>query len=348
MRWIETILAHSDQADSRVRCEALLAIIPLLTFIGRQQDALTYIAQTKAMAYRLEETMLLIRVLAITSQNLDRDEGKAAVAEALKLFDSVEEESSFIGAVYMLYGDLLRETGEYTAAKEYYQKADEVGRRYGVVMFGGHEGNLGRLALQEGRLSEAHALISKDVQKTRQLNNQKGLADWLVRLGEIETYLGQWEVAHTYLQECFQLMETMGNLRGQADVSAGLGYLALQRGEVATAVSYLQNSFHWYAELIPPTTGSKSRALTPELIDAILRAGLVAAAHQQPTQAATLFTAVTRFSAAINHTPSPPLAQAMNGALPAVQAALSTADYQTATTLGRERPLLELLKQTWT
>ncbi|MCA9916606.1 MAG: tetratricopeptide repeat protein, partial [Anaerolineales bacterium] len=253
----------------------------------------------------------------------------------------------FIGAVYMLYGDLLRETGEYAAAKACYQKADEVGRRYGVLMFGGNGGNFGRLALQEGRLSEAYALISEDVRKVRQLNNQKGLADWLVRLGEIETYLGQLDAAHTHLQECFQLMETMGDLRGQADVSAGLGYLALQRGEVETAVAHLQNSLRWYAEITPPTTTTKVRALTPELIDAILRAGLAAAANQQPAQAATLFAAATRFASAMNHFPPPPLAQAMEKAATAVQSTLSAAEWETAVAIGQQSSLIDLLTTVW-
>lgn len=343
VHWLEMILAHSDQSDSLARCEALLAIVPLLTFIGRQQDALTYIAQAKAMAYRLEEKFLLFRALAVTSQNLDRDAAKAALEEALTLFDSIEEESGFIGAAYMLYGDFLRETGQYAAAKEYYQKADEADRRYGMALFGGHEGNLGRLALQEGHLSKAYAVISAHVQKVRQLNNQKGLADWLVRLGEVETYLGQWAAAQMHLQECFQIMERMGDLRGQADVSAGLGYLALQRGEVETAVSHLQNSLTWYAELMPQTAVPNMRILTPELVDAILRAGLAAAANQQPAQAATLFAAVDRFSAALNHTPPPPLAQAMHEAVTAVQSTLTAVENETAVALGRQLPLTELL-----
>jgi hypothetical protein len=117
-------------------------------------------------------------------------------------------------------------------------------------------------------------------------------------------------------------METMGDLRGQADAAAGLGYLALQRGEVETAVSHLQNSLTWYAELIPPTVDPKIRTLTPELVDAILRAGLVAAANQQPSQAATLFAAFTGFASAINHTTPPPLAQAMREAVTAVHSIL--------------------------
>jgi hypothetical protein len=140
-------------------------------------------------------------------------------------------------------------------------------------------------------------------------------------------------------------MEAMGDLRGQADVAAGLGYLALQRGEVKTAVSHLQNSLNRYAELIPPTTAdSKIRTLTPELFDAILRAGLVAAANQQPSQAATLFAAFTRFAAAINHTPPPPLAQAMSEAVTAVQSTLLPGEWETAVAQGQQISLFELLE----
>jgi tetratricopeptide (TPR) repeat protein len=344
VRWLDTTLAHSDRADSVARCEALLTIIPLLGFIGREQDVPVYSAQAKAMAYRLEDTFLLIRELVFTSNYLaDRDEAQTSVEEALSLFDSLEDENRFIGPVYSLYGDMLRETGQYAAAKASYQKLEEIHRRSGVPMFGSNAGNFGRLALQEGNLSEAYALVSEHVQTMRQLGTQKGVSEWLVRLGEIETYLGQWQAAQAHLQECFQLMETMGDLRGQADAAAGLGYLALQRGEVETAVSHLQNSLTWYAELIPPTVDPKIRTLTPELVDAILRAGLVAAANQPPSQAATLFAAFTGFASAINHTTPPPLAQAMREAVTAVHSILSANEYETAVAQSQELSLNTLL-----
>ncbi|NJN55674.1 MAG: tetratricopeptide repeat protein [Anaerolineae bacterium] len=238
VRWLETILARSDQADSIARCGALLTVATLLPLIGREHDAFTYMNQLKPMAYRLEDPMLLIRVLFTVSLYLgDREEAKRTLEEALPLFDWIQDErKGSIVVFYGFYGDLLRETGQYADAKAYYQKAEEVRLRYGFSMADNHTGNFGRLALQEGNLPEAYALISEQVENMRQLRHQKWLADWLVRLGEIETYLGKWQTAQTHFQECFQLMEAMGDLRGQADVAAGLGYLALQRGEVATAV----------------------------------------------------------------------------------------------------------------
>ena len=343
VRWLETVLVQADETDSVARCEALLGLSPMLVFIGRGHEAPAYIAKTKAMAYRLEDPFLLMRVLVISSQYLaDREAAEADLKEAIALYHTTEGKSGFIGAMYLLYGDLLRETGRYTAAKELYLQTNEIGRRHGVDLFRSTSGNLGRLALQEGNLPEARTLFTEEVQHARQRGNQKGLMDWLVRLGEVETYLGEWEAAQAHLQECFQLVEASGDVMAQADVSAGLGYLALQRGEVATAVIHLQNSLRWYAELIPAVE-SKVRALNPERVDAILRAGLVAAANQQPTQAATLFAAVTRFAATMNHTPSPPLAQAMSEAVTAVQATLSPVEWETAVAFGQQIPLAELL-----
>ena len=345
VRWLETILARSDQADSIARCAALLTMASLLPLVGREQDAAAYMAQLKPMAYRLEDPYLLARVLFTVSLYLgDREEAKRTLEEALPLFDLIQDErKGDIVVFYGFYGDLLRETGQYADAKASYQKAEEVRLRYGFSMADNHTGNFGRLALQEGNLPEAYALVAEQIENMRQLRHHKWLADWLVRLGEIETYLGEWSAAQTHLQECFQLMEAMADLRGQADVSAGLGYLALQRGEVATAVAHLQNSLRWYAEITPPTTTTKVRALTPELIDAILRAGLAAAANQQPTQAATLFAAATRFASAMNHFPPPPLAQAMEEAATAVQSTLSAAEWETAVATGQQIPLTKLL-----
>ncbi|MBK8900778.1 MAG: helix-turn-helix domain-containing protein [Anaerolineaceae bacterium] len=345
VRWLETILARSDQADSIARCGALLTVASLLPLIGREPEALTYMNQLKPMAYRLEDPFLLIRVLFTVSLYLgDREEAKRTLEEALPLFDLIEDErKGAIVTFYGFYGDLLRETGYYSDAKAYYQKAEEVRLRYGFSMADNHTGNFGRLALQEGNLPEAYALVSEQVENMRQLRHQKWLADWLVRLGEIETYLGKWPAAQAHFQECFQLMEMMGDLRGQADVLAGLGYLALQRGEVTTAVSHLQNSLHWYAELMPETVVPNMRSMTPELVDAILRAGLGAAANDQPAQAATLFAAVTRFGTPLNHTPPPPLAQAMSEAVTAVRAALSSVEWETAVAHAQQLTLNQLL-----
>ncbi|HRQ42389.1 MAG TPA: helix-turn-helix domain-containing protein [Chloroflexota bacterium] len=345
VRWLETILAGSDQADSIARCAALLNVASLLPLVGREQDAANYMAQVKPMAYRLEDPFLLTRVLFTVSLYLgDREEAKRTLEEALPLFDLIQDERK--GAIvpfYGFYGDLLRETGYYADAKAYYQKAEEVRLRYGFSMADNHTGNFGRLALQEGNLPEAYALVSEQVENMRQLRHHKWLADWLVRLGEIETYLGEWSAAQTHLQECFQLMEAMADLRGQTDVLAGLGYLALQRGEVATAVAHMQKCLHWYAEITPPTTDTKVRDLTPELIDAILRAGLAAAANQQPAQAATLFAAVTRFATDMHHFPPPPLAQAMEEAVTAVRAALSSVECETAVIQAQQLTLNQLL-----
>ncbi|MFZ1400804.1 MAG: helix-turn-helix domain-containing protein [Candidatus Promineifilaceae bacterium] len=347
VRWLETILARSDQADSIARCAALLTVASLLPLVGREQDAATCMAQLKPMAYRLEDPFLLARVLFTVSLYLgDREEAKRTLEEALPLFDLIQDErKGSIVVFYGFYGDLLRETGQYADAKASYQKAEEIRLRYGFSMADNHTGNFGRLALQEGNLPEAYALVSEQVENMRQLRHHKWLADWLVRLGEIETYLGQWQAAQTHLQECFQLMEAMADLRGQADVAAGLGYLALQRGEVATAVAHMQNCLRWYAEITPPTIDTKVRALTPELIDAILRAGLAAAANQQPAQAATLFAAVTRFATDMHHFPPPPLAQAMEEAVTAVQSTLSLVEWETAVAHGQQIPLIQLLKQ---
>lgn len=109
-----------------------------------------------------------------------------------------------------------------------------------------------------------------------------------------------------------------------------------------------RNGRRWYAEITPPTTDAKIRTLTPELIDAILRAGLAAAANQQPAPAATLFAAVTRFATDMNHFPPPPLAQAMAESITAVQATLSPAEWETAVARGQQIPLTQLLTNTLT
>jgi hypothetical protein len=153
---------------------------------------------------------------------------------------------------------------------------------------------------------------------------------------------------HEKQRRANSLHEPTHRQEGDGPQAAGLGYLALQRGQGATAVSHLQNSLRWYAEITPPTTDTKVRALTPELIDAILRAGLAAAANQQPAQVATLFATVTRFATDMHHFPPPPLAQAMEEAATAVKSTLSADEWETAVALGQQTPLIELLTQALT
>jgi hypothetical protein len=93
VRWLETILARSDQADSIARCVALLTVATILPLIGREHDAFTYMNQLKPMAYRLEDPFLLTRVLFSVSLYLgDREEAKRTLEEALPLFDLIKDE----------------------------------------------------------------------------------------------------------------------------------------------------------------------------------------------------------------------------------------------------------------
>ena len=86
-----------------------------------------------------------------------------------------------------------------------------------------------------------------------------------------------------------------------------------------------------------------TRPLAPELVNAILCAGLLAAANQQPAQAATLLAATARFGASMNHIPPRLLAQTMSEAVTAVQSTLSSVEYETAVALGQQIPLTDLL-----
>ncbi|MCA9946324.1 MAG: helix-turn-helix transcriptional regulator [Anaerolineales bacterium] len=118
-------------------------------------------------------------------------------------------------------------------------------------------------------------------------------------------------------------------------------FVEIARGE--RPLDHLANSRNWYKELIPQTAVATTRPLAPELVNAILCAGLLAAANQQPAQAATLLAATARFGASMNHIPPRLLAQTMSEAVTAVQSTLSSVEYETAVALGQQIPLTDLL-----
>jgi tetratricopeptide (TPR) repeat protein len=88
-------------------------------------------------------------------------------------------------------------------------------------------GNLGRLALQDGRLQEAYDLIAESVAMSRAAGTRVNVGDWLHQLGKVALYLGDTMQAEACLEEALALHEEVGGI--QVHVLALLGHVALAR-----------------------------------------------------------------------------------------------------------------------
>ena len=132
----------------------------------------------------------------------------------------------------MLYGDRLLDHGNAAEAEAKYRESLARYRLLGDVnMIAYPLGNLGRLALCDGRLEEAHELISESVRYARG-GNRVALGDWLFRLGQVHLYLGELETAAADLNTTLTLYEEINNMPGQASVLACLAEVALANGDV--------------------------------------------------------------------------------------------------------------------
>lgn len=349
VRWISTVLAQVSQEDSVLLGRVLFHLSTLLGRLGRTEEAIASFQRGLGMAHRLEAPELLIPMLSVGSQLMpDRRQAQAALDQVFAIHESLDktQQVPFIAAAYALYGDLMRESGRYAEARLYYEKSLAIQRRSGATPFftALQTGNLGRLALQAGQMDEAYGLMDEAVALVRAHRNYKGLADWLVRLGEVESYMGKYDTAAAHLRECLQLFVDMSEPRGQADVRAGLAYLALQTEDTPGAVRHIRQSLGLYRSLYEKADRSRldGRFVGPEFVDALLRAGLVALAAAQPMVAATCFGAVTQLSARINHTPVPPLQEALETSLAKIRQQLGVS-FQTPWDAGQALPIEEVL-----
>lgn len=341
-QWFTAAVAQAGEADRATLCLALVGASTHIALQGRYAEAAGYLPRALPMARRLQELEPLVAVLTTLAQATpDPQESFTAFDEAIALAQKDEKLLWRLALIHMLYGDRLRLHGRYREAVTHFQQSLSLMQQMGNVdMLAYPLGNLGLLALQEGRLDEAHHLIAESVTISRATGNQVGIGDWIFRLGVVQLYLERVEEAAALLQEALTMYNDMNNLRGQAGVLACLAQAALSHGQIDLAVKYMRQSLTTYQNLYHQMHQSVSMApqiiqsaqiiFSPDEMDSLVRAALVFSAQERFEQATALLSLIQILLAQSGRRPAPPLQNRMDQALEAVRSRLSKAAFAAA------------------
>jgi predicted ATPase/transcriptional regulator with XRE-family HTH domain len=330
-QWMAAAVSRAGDQDSSPLCIALFNLIPICMFLGHFRELEAYAERSAAMARRLEtpetlaELWLLTGMSAYTFQT-DTTQALAALDESLSILqESILRTSNDpsrwgkLAWVRFIYGDGLRQTGHVSEAVVQFQKSLDIYRQLGNVdMIAYPLGNLGRLALLEGRLQEAYDLIAESVVISRNVGNRIGVSDWLHQLGKVALYLGDTPQAAACLEESLALHEEVGGIPVQ--VLALLAHVALARGDMGGAAQYLHDSLSAARTAIyySPVTGTgdkMNRYVHFNTIETLLTAALVATAQASFERAITLFSSAQSLGGKCDFLVDPPLQAEVDVAL---------------------------------
>ena len=341
-QWLQQALVQSGAAETPHVCEALCQLSTFTALQGRYRDAFPFLQRALQMARWLEDPWVLVVGLFVQGQALpDKDQAYAAFEEAIAICHAHETEAlfgRFWTEMLWVYGDRLLDYGYVVEAEAKYRESLARYRMLGDVNMVAYPlGNLGRLALRNGRLQEAHDLISESVHYA-QGGNRVALGDWLFRLGQVHLYLGELAAAAADLSTTLTLYEEINNIPGQAGVLACLAEVALANGEVTTAGRYIHESMNRYRPIFASIhmLGNVNRQTQyGDVTDSIVRAGLVAAALGEHRRAVTTLSYAEALVAESGYRSVPPLQAKVTAALAALQESLPAAAFQEAFARGR-------------
>lgn len=350
-QWSAAAVAQAEEKDSAPLGLALVGMSVFPALQGRYAEAAHYLPRALAMARRLDEVEPLAAGLMTLAQAIPNpQESFAAFNEAIALTQQEENLKWRLAFIHMLYGDRLRFYGDYVEAAAHYQQSLSLMQHMGNVdMIAYPLGNLGLLALQDGRLEEAHRLIVESVAISRATGNLLGISDWVFRLGLVLLYLNRLDEAIVLLQEALTMYQDMNNLRGQASVLAGLAQAALEQGQIELAVNYIRQSLTTYQNLRQQLHQSlamtaqimKASEITfsPDETDSLLRTALVFCAQQRFEQAVTLWGVTQVVLVQNGHKIVPPLQTSVDQALQVARSQLSEAVFADAWKAGQAMSL---------
>jgi predicted ATPase/DNA-binding XRE family transcriptional regulator len=338
-QWMTAAVSRAGDQDSVPLCLALFNLIPICMFQGHFRELEAYVARSAAMARRLETPETLAELWILTGLSTytlqtDSTQAFAALDDSLSMLQkSILRESgdprqwAKLAYVRFVYGEGLRQTGHVAEAAVQFQKCLDIYRQLGNVdMIAYPLGNLGRLALLEGRLQDAYDLIAESVAMSRTVGNRVGVGDWLHQFGKVLLYLGDTAQAAACLEESLALHEEVGGIPVQ--VLALLGHAALARGDVEGATRYLHDSLSAarkaiYYSPVPGTGDTMNRYVHFNTIEALLTAALVATARTSFECAVTLFSSAQSLGRQCGFIVDPPLQAEVDVALSASRTYLS-------------------------
>lgn len=255
--WTKAVDARPGEEDSPLLCWILLHASVFLAIQGRLAEASPYKTRAEAMARRLEDPETMLRFLFIEAQATPNTEAAVnmwdeffALGAVTPIHSKGAPMEALIASGHCLYGDTLRDAGRLVEAAVHYRQSLELYRRIGNVdLIAYPTGNLGRLALLDGRTEEAYQCFSESVALSRAIGSRVGIADWLQQLGNAALVMGNLPQAESCCEEALALYQEMGNAPAYADVLAVLGYVALIKEEARLSNQRCQESLNIFRSL---------------------------------------------------------------------------------------------------
>jgi predicted ATPase/DNA-binding XRE family transcriptional regulator len=351
--WSRAAIGQAGEADSTLLCWTLVCAAVFNALQGRYMEAEPYRERFVAMAHRLEDPEMMMRVLLILGQAVPDMEQAAAAFERLFIVgEQVEVLSKGRGAkeallaeAHFLYGDQLRFAGRAAEAETHYRQSLELFHQLGNVdMIAYPIGNLGRLALEEGRIQEAYDRLMESVAISRAVGSRVGIADWLQQFGKAALALDDVAQAEMCFEEALALYQEMGNQRGCPAVLADLGSAALLKGDIAQARRYLHESLSAYRQIYVPLLKTFPDArwkgeMQRELLVCLQATALVEVTEGAIERALTLFGAAATLRAQVYNQADLGLQARVDEALKTVQSQLSAEAYAKAWETGQSMSL---------
>ncbi len=334
--WSRAALGQAGEADNILLCWTLVCAAVFTALQGRYIESKSYRDRFEAMAHRLEDPETTMRVLLLEGQALPHfEQAEAAFEQLFTIGAQVEILSKGLGAkeallanAHYLYGERLRVAGRSAEAEAHYRQSLELFRQLGDVdMIAYPIGNLGRLALEQGRVNEAYDRFMESVAISRAVGNRVGIADWLQQLGNGALALGDVTQAEMCFEEALALYQEMGNQRACPDVLANLGYAALLKGDVVQARRYLHESLSAYRRIyvaLLKTFAQWKDQVLREFLLCLEATALVEAAEGAFERALTLFGAAMALRAQVNNQIDPGLQARVDEAIRTAQSQLSS------------------------
>ncbi|MCE7986684.1 MAG: NACHT domain-containing protein [Caldilinea sp. CFX5] len=230
-------------------------------------------------------------------------------------------------AVFLFnHGEIGRSASIITQSLQRYRQR---GNRTGI---GECLGMLGRLALLQGDLTQAHNLFQEVVTIATSVNYTAMQCEWQSLLAITILYGGDTAEAQRLLNESLRRCLDQKNTILLAQICIHLAEVALWEGEIAPAEQWLAQSVAYHLD---------QQKVTIYEVERLWVAARLATAQQQSLRAATLFGLADQAHSQIHYAIAGPMRALADAALATVQTALEPAIFAEAFAAGQQMSLAE-------
>lgn len=293
-RWHQEALALAGDAKTSWVCEGLTHLGTFIAVQGRYAEVLPIRLRAMAMLEDIDDIRATV-IFAVQSIPAERDlnDARKWFEKLISILTDWEHSlrDSQVSAAYGLMADRLRDEGYYTQARELYLKAIKFDKEQRGSMSPYTPGNLGRLELQTGNVTEAYDLLRQSVALSRVSGERVSIADWTRCLGEVLLYMGDLQEAEINFEESLALYEEIGNIRATTDLNAYLVHTATLQENWNSVTERLQVALSLYAfvlnEFRSLASGHGLEQITP-FINALFCTALLCAHREQYEEATTI------------------------------------------------------------